>query len=232
VQRITFVLACAALGLSIFAVTRLNGPTQVSAAGKNPWESVRNYPPLVFTSKATLDCSISSTANGRQVMKTTSGAGFSFDAPMLPIKDGLVKVKDPGMMYKFTAFPTSAVKARFAGLGEGTITEMQVEVEVDVKRFAQPDGPGTTINFSAADITADAAYVEYTGVFVRDSDRKLFPFRVVFNSVTEGRGSVLPARPGPEVPLMSKMVVLGSPQSPATVTTALYEAEDGVRKLQ
>jgi hypothetical protein len=228
----TFVVACAALGLSIFAVTRWNGPSQVVAAGKSPWEDIRNYPPLVFTSKATLDCSISSVANGRQVMKTTTGAGFSFDAPMLPIKDGLVKVKDPGMMYKFTAFPTAAVKAHFAGLGDGTITEMQVEVEVDVKRFSQAGGPGTTITFSAADISADAAYVEYTGVFVRDSDRKVFPFRVVFNSVTEGQGSVVPLRPGPEVPLYSKMVSLGTPRNPATVTTALYEAEEGVRKLE
>jgi len=225
-------LACAAFALSIFTLTRLNGPAQILAAGKNPWEDIRNYPPLVFTSKATLDCSISSTNVGRQVMKTTAGAGLSFDAPMLPIKGGLVKVKNPGMMYKFTAFPTSTVKAHFAGLGDGAITEMQVEVEVDVKRFDQPGGPGTTITFSATDITADAAYVEYTGVFVRDSDRKVFPFRVVFNSVTEGRGSVVPVRPGPEVPLMSKMVSLGTFQNPATVTTALYEAEEGVRKLQ
>ena len=231
-QRITFVLACAALGISIFSVTRLNGPAKVVAAGNNPWEDIRNYPPLVFTSKATLDCSISSKANGRQVMKTVAGAGFTFDAPMLPIKDGIVKVKNPGMMYKFTAFPTSTVKAHFAGLGDGTITEMQVEVEVEVKRFSQTGGPGTTITFSAADIIADAAYVEYTGVFVRDSDRKPFPFRVVFNSVTEGRGSVVPQGRGPNVPLYSKMVVLGSLQYPATVTTALYEAEEGVRKLQ
>ena len=231
-QRITFVLACAALGISIFSVTRLDGTGKVVAADKNPWEVVRNYPPLVFTSKATLFCSISSTANGRQVMTTVSGSGFSFDAPMLPINDGLVKVKDPGMMYKFTAFPTTALKAHFSGLGDGTITEMQVEVEVDVKRFKQPGGPGTTITFSAADITADAAYVEYTGVFVRDSDKKLFPFRVVFNSVTDGQGSVVPRRAGPEAPLASKMVRLGSTLNPATVTTALYEAEEGVRKLQ
>jgi hypothetical protein len=232
VQRITFVLACAALGISIFSLTRLNGPGRVAAAGKNPWEEVRNYPPLVFTSKATLDCSISSTANGRQIMRTVSGSGFTFDAPMLPIKDGIVNIKDPGMMYKFTAFPTSALKANFSGLGDGMITEMQVEVEVDVKRFDQPGGPGTTIHFNAADITADAAYVEYTGVFVRNSDKKLFPFRVVFNSVTEGRGTVVPGPGAPVVPLMSKMVALGTPQNPATVTTALYEAEEGVRKLQ
>jgi hypothetical protein len=74
--------------------------------------------------------------------------------------------------------------------------------------------------------------VEYTGVFVRNSDKKLFPFRVVFNSVTEGRGTVVPGPGAPVVPLMSKMVALGTPQNPATVTTALYEAEEGVRKLQ
>ncbi|MHB8653114.1 MAG: hypothetical protein ACYDA9_04455 [Terriglobia bacterium] len=210
----------------------MNCPAKVVAAGNNSWEEVRNYPPLVFTSKATLDCSISSKSNGRQVMKTVAGAGFTFDAPMLPIKDGIVEVKNPGMMYKFTAFPTSRVKAHFAGLGDGTITEMQVEVEVDVKRFSQAGGPGTRITFSAADITADAAYVEYTGVFVRASDGKLFPFRVVFNSVTDGRGSVVPLGPGPKVPLYSKMVALGTFQNPATVTTALYEAEEGVRKLQ
>src|SRR5690242_20311413 len=230
-QRITLVLACAALGISVLAWNRTNVPGRTMAANNNPWETIRNYPPLVFTSKATLDCSISSTANGRQVMKTTSGAGFSFDAPMLPIKDGIVKVKNPGMMYKFIAFPTSSVKAHFFGLGDGTITEFHVEVEVNVSRVAQLGGPGTAITFSAADIASDAAYVEYTGVFVRDADKKVFPFRVVFNSVTEGRGSVLPAGPGPEVPLMSKMVSLGSRSNPATVTTALYEAEEGVRKL-
>jgi hypothetical protein len=233
VQRITLVVACVALGISIFSVSQVNGPRNgVLAAGKNSWEDLRNYPPLVFNSKATLDCSISSTTNGRQIMKTVSGAGLSFDAPMLPIKDGRVKQNPPGMMYKFTAFPVSAVKAHFSGLGDGTITEMQVEVEVAVKRFEQAGGPGTAIHFSAADISADAAYVEYTGLFIRDADHKPFPFRVVFNSVTDGRGTVVPATKEREAPLMSKMVVLGSPLNPAAVTTALYEAEDGVRKLQ
>ncbi len=232
-NRITFLMAVAALCIATFSLIRSKeGGNSVIAASRNSWQDERHYPPLVFTSKATLDCSISSTANGRQIMKTLSGSGFSFDSVMLPIGDGKVKVNDPGMKYKFTAFPASAVKARFAGLGDGTITEMKAEVEVDVKRFERPGGPGTTIRFSAADITADAAYVEFTGLFIRQSDQKPFPFRVVFGSVTEGHGTVVPASRGPEVPLLSKMVTLGSLANPATVTTALYEAEEDVRKLQ
>lgn len=232
-HRITFLLAVAALSISVFSVTRSQeAGTRVMAAGRNSWQEERHYPPLVFTSKATLDCSISSSANGRQIMKTVSGSGFSFDAAMVPIKDGTVKVNGPGMKYKFTSFPASAVKAQFAGLGDGAITEMKAEVEVAVKRFEQLGGPGTIIRFNAADITSDAAYVEFTGLFIRQSDQKPFPFRVVFGSVTDGHGSVLPATRALEAPILTKAVVLGTSTSPATVTTALYEAEDDVRKLQ
>jgi hypothetical protein len=108
---------------------------------------------------------------------------------------------------------------------------MKAEVEVDTKRFLQPGGPGTTIRFNARDISSDAAYVEFTGVFVRTSDHKRFPFRVVFGSVPEGSGRVVPANREPEAPLASKAVMLGSRSAPASVTTALYEAEDDVRKL-
>lgn len=235
-NRLTLLLALAALASSIISLTRpriveeMGG--HVIAAGPTPWEDERNYPPLVFTSKATLDCSISSNEKGRQIMKTVSGTGFSFDAAMLPITDGRVKVYGPGMKYKFTAFPASAVTSQLSGIGNGTITEMKAEVEVDTKRFLQPAGPGTAIRFNARDISSDAAYVEFTGVFIRESDHKRFPFRVVFGSVPEGSGRVVPANKDPEAPLMSKSVVLGSPAAPASVTTALYEAEDDVRKLQ
>jgi hypothetical protein len=234
-NKLTVLLALAAVAISIISLTRpriaedIGG--RVIAAGASTWQDERNYPPLVFTSKATLDCSISSTEKGRQIMKTVSGTGFSFDAAMLPINDGKVKINGPGMKYKFTAFPASAVKSHLAGIGDGIITEMKAEVEVDTKKFQQPAGPGTAIQFSARDISSDAAYVEFTGVFVRESDQKRFPFRVVFGSVPEGSGRVVPANKEPEAPLMSKAVVLGRPAAPASVTTALYEAEDDVRKL-
>ena len=61
--------------------------------------------------------------------------------PMLPIKDGSVELKKPGMMYKFTAFPKGRVDAEFKGIGKGQITQMKAEVEVDLKRFRQPGGP-------------------------------------------------------------------------------------------
>jgi len=234
-NRLAILIASAALAISIFSLVRPRLPDdmsgRVAAAGASRWEDERNYPPLVFTSKGTLDCSISSSEKGRQIMKTVSGTGFNFDAAMLPISDGKVKVNGPGMKYKFTAFPAAAIPSQLAGIGRGVITEMKAEVEVDTKRFLQPAGPGTTIRFSARDISSDAAYVEFTGVFVRESDHKRFPFRVVFGSVPEGSGRVVPGNKEPEAPLMSKAVTLGTPVAPASVTTALYEAEDDVRKL-
>src|SRR5205814_2136295 len=101
---------------------------------------------------AFLDCAISSTRSGRQAMTTVSGQGFTFDMEMLPIKDGTVKVQAPGMKYAFDAYPRVTVPATFKGLGDGKIVEMRAEVEVDVKRFDQPKGPGTEIRFSAADV--------------------------------------------------------------------------------
>jgi hypothetical protein len=58
--------------------------------------------------------------------------------------------------------------------------EIKSEVEVSVTRITQSVGPGTAIHFSPTDIAADSAYVESTGMFVRNSDHKPFPFRVLF----------------------------------------------------
>jgi hypothetical protein len=166
-------------------------------------------------------------------MTTTSGQGFTFDATMLPIeKSKLQLIGQSGMKYKFDSFPIAAVKARFTGLGDGMITEMKTEVEVAVARFTQPDGAGTAIHFTAADIATDSAYVEFTGVFVRTSDTKRFPFRVLFGRVQDGSGTVIPFSAAPETTLLSKNVRLGSLRLPVTVTTALYEAEDDVAKLK
>ena len=235
-QKLAFPIALAALALASFAVYRSPSMSLSTVSAKSKaddeksWHGQREYPPLVFTSRAWLDCSISSTKPGRQTMRTTNGQGFNFDMEMMPINDGLVKLQPPGMHYKFTAFPSGRVPAEFKGLGGGTIVEMKAEVEVDVKRYQQPKGPGTEIRFSAADINGDAAYVEFTGLFVRTSDNKPFPFRILFGSVTDGSGSVLPSNAMAEAGLMSKSVTLGSLNQPATVITAMYEAEDDVRK--
>jgi hypothetical protein len=220
-------------GLGLVALGLLAGCAQASAppAAASAWQSQRNYPPLVFTSEAWLDCSISSTQAGRQIMTTTSGQGFSFEAVMKPIEKSKLMLEGKGMRYKFDAFPASAFPARFGGLGDGTVTEMKAEVEVAVSRYEQPGGAGTEIAFDASAITADAAYVEFTGVWVRASDRKRFPFRVLFGRVHDGKGRVVPATPQPVTGIMSKAVELGSPQRPATVTTSLFEEEEDVRGL-
>src|SRR5689334_8581219 len=101
--KATLYIACAALVLSLIALFRPATPiARGDAPAVDDWKAERNYPPLVFNSTATLDCSISSTANGRQLMHTISGQGFDFDATMLPIKDGKLRVENPGMNYKFT----------------------------------------------------------------------------------------------------------------------------------
>ncbi len=226
-------LASAALLLSLIAFSRSVPVGAAAEENNDAWKNERQYPPLVFNRSAWLDCSISSSANGRQVMNTTSGQGFTFDATMLPIeKSKLQVIGQSEMKYKFDSFPTAAVKAHFTGLGDGLITEMKSEVEVAVARFSQPGGAGTAIHFTAADIAADSAYVEFTGVFVRSSDNKRFPFRVLFGHVADGSGTVIPFSAAPETTLLSKRVTLGSLQRPVTVTTALYEAEEGVAKLK
>ena len=232
-QNWAIYLASTALLASLIACSH-SVPVGAAAEEKgDPWKNERQYPPLVFNSSAWLDCSISSSANGRQVMNTTSGQGFSFDATMLPIeKSKLQIIGQTGMKYKFDSFPTAAVKARFTGLGDGLITEMKSEVEVAVMRFSQPGGAGTAIHFTAADISADSAYVEFTGVFVRTSDNKRFPFRVLFGHVADGSGTVVPFSAAPETRLLSKNVILGSLLHPVSVTTALYEAEEDVAKLK
>ena len=232
-QDLAVFLAAAALLISLISCSRSGPLNAATDDNSDPWKNERQYPPLVFNSSAWLDCSISSSANGRQVMNTTSGQGFTFDATMLPIeKSKLQVIGQSGMKYKFDSFPTASVKARFTGLGEGLITEMKSEVEVAVLRFSQPEGAGTAIHFTAGDIAADSAYVEFTGLFVRSSDNKQFPFRVLFGHVSDGSGTVIPFSAAPETTLLSKNVRLGSLRLPVAVTTALYEAEDGVAKLK
>jgi hypothetical protein len=245
VQNLSLPVALAALGCASLAVYQSQSRLVLAASDRpgkfddKAWHSERAYPPLVFTGHAWLECSISSTRAGRQAMRTVSGQGFDFDMAMQPIKDGLVRVKAPGMFYKFNAFPHQKVPATFTGIGKGDIVEMKAEVEVDVKRFSQPGGAGTEISFKAADINADSAYIEFTGVFVRAADNKRFPFRVLFGGVTEGNGTVQPGvnllspkPPGSDLPLLSKAVTIGSASQPAIVTTAMYEAEDDVAKLR
>lgn len=82
--------------LASFAVYRSPSMSLSAVSAKSKaddekaWHGQREYPPLVFTSRAWLDCSISSTKPGRQAMCTTNGQGFNFDMEMMPIEDGLV----------------------------------------------------------------------------------------------------------------------------------------------
>jgi hypothetical protein len=85
-QNWAIYLASAALLMSLIACSRSTTSNAAAPENNDPWKNERQYPPLVFNSNAWLDCSISSSANGRQAMTTTSGQGFTFDATMLPIE--------------------------------------------------------------------------------------------------------------------------------------------------
>jgi hypothetical protein len=185
----------------------------------------RDYPPLVFSSQAYLACQISSSKEGQQTITTTTGQGFTFGATMKPLTKSSLELRKPGMRYKFDAYPTGPFPASFSGLGKGTVTKMKAEVEVAVVRYSQPGGAGTEISFDAQDIVANAAYVEFTGLWVRDGDRKRFPFRVLFGNVPDGSGKVTPATPAPYTSIAGKGVFIGTPARPATVTTSLFEEE-------
>ena len=227
------VVACAVVTVSLAGCGARQSPASQVApqSPQDAWAAQRNYPPLVFASQAFLQCDISATQAGRQVMTTTTGQGFSFDSVMSPIGKSLLQLRGQGMRYKFDAFPAAAFPAKFSGLGDGTVTAMKAEVEVSVQKFKQAGGAGTEITFDAGDITADAAYVEFTGVWVRTSDGKRFPFRVLFGRVPAGSGKVVPATPEPETHIAAKMVMLGTAQAPATVTTSLFEEEADVPPL-
>src|ERR1700737_1219138 len=69
----------AALAIALLALV-------VAATPRDVWKAERQYPPLVFISHATLECSVSVNAPGRQRMRTIDGQGFTFDATLLPLK--------------------------------------------------------------------------------------------------------------------------------------------------
>jgi hypothetical protein len=87
-NRQNFAIYLAAVALVVALASFGRSPNPSANENNDSWKNERQYPPLVFTSNSWLDCSISSSANGRQVMTTTSGQGFTFDATMLPLQNG------------------------------------------------------------------------------------------------------------------------------------------------
>lgn len=64
-QNWAIYLASAALLVSLISCSRSIPVNAVTTENNDAWKSERQYPPLVFDSNAWLDCSISSSANGR-----------------------------------------------------------------------------------------------------------------------------------------------------------------------
>ena len=73
------------------AAHRRSGVPNPPAQNTDAWKAERQSPPLVFSTMAWLDCSSSSTENGKQAMTTTSGQD-SFDSVILPLKSSRLQL--------------------------------------------------------------------------------------------------------------------------------------------
>src|ERR1700731_2724467 len=104
-NRQNFAIYLAAVALVVALASFGRSPNPSANENNDSWKNERQYPPLVFTSNSWLDCSISSSANGRQVMTTTSGQGFTFDATMLPLSERKLQVGgQTGMLHHIESF--------------------------------------------------------------------------------------------------------------------------------
>lgn len=199
------------------------------ALAKAPPKKPIRYPPIVLMGAGRLDCRISAKENGRQTLALFEGSGIGFDAEVTPILDGEVRLKKPGMNYRFTSNLVKPVKARATGLGEVLLLEMRTAVSVDVSRYEQPGGPGTEIRFGSADMEDKGMYVEFRGVLEQASSGQRFAFRTVMGPPTDGGGAVFPETSDDVSRLVAKTVVVVDKPLPvkpfSQITTTLEELE-------
>ena len=235
-QKATFVLALAAFLLALGAWLRPERPHSVAATqslstsalteARHEPEDERTYPPLVLSGRLWLDCFFSSTRNGQLKLHWVDGQGFGFNTPLRPVKDAKISFHGLGLRDEFNAFPVADVATCLKGLGDGTITRMKVEVWFNLKRYRRLPRVRNSIHFDLSSSGSDPPYAELTGLFIRRSDAKKFPFRVVFGSIPTGNGDI-----SIQTSDLSQTLRFGSQDKPATVITSLYEKEDDVKSL-
>lgn len=189
-------------------------PASAPAAEQSP------YPPAVINGEGSLVCSISAKENGRQTLTIASGDGLAFDAVVSPIVDGTVSTKGPekGGTYRFTSHLAKPTKGTLPGVGEIDIDELETKVTVEMKRYQQPNGPGTELSFVSNDMADRGIYVEFAGRG-RAANGEKYVFRVNLGKATDGSGKVQPATSNENAPIQSKMVMMRAPVTTSVVTT-------------
>lgn len=115
-------------------------------------------PPAVLGGNGKLDCTISRSEPGHQKLSLINGQGLEFDVQVSPILDGVVRTKGPalGGSYAFTSHLAGPGKGTLSGVGDVTIDELDTKVNVAMLRYKQPDGPGSELTFSSADMRTGA----------------------------------------------------------------------------
>lgn len=230
-QKATFALALVSFMLSAWALLRPIFPTSplVPVEATQPVERI--YPPLILVGSSWLECAAAPTRGGRLVLHMTSGQGFDFNTPLLPLKKPKVSLQGAALVDEFNAFPAATIATCLKGIGDGTITAMKVEIWFNLRRYHLSSQSKRNIHFDVAASGSDPPYIELTGIFVRRVDGKRFPFRVVFGRLVAGGGDIL-ASTFDLSQNLSQSMHLGSPAKPATAMTSLYEMEDDVRTLK
>lgn len=243
-QKTTLVLALLAFVLAVGAWLRppppwlsaARQPVATSDGARVPLQSIvrpeSTYPPLILVSRSWLECSTDSINEGRLSIHTIDGQGFDFSTPLLPVKGARVSMQRATLSTEFDAYPVTAVFTCLKGIGNGTITSMKAEVWFQPSRYQYLSQTKTLTNigFKFSDNASNPPYIELTGVFERQRDRKKFPFRVIFGKVVTGSGNITSATPD-RMNSLSLKLHLGTSSTPLTAMTSLYEVEDDVRQL-
>ncbi|MFZ5892367.1 MAG: hypothetical protein ACOY0T_15010 [Myxococcota bacterium] len=177
-------------------------------------------PPTVLSGSARLECSISSSENGRQRLAVAEGQGLAFDVLVSPIVDGTVETQrgSNSASYQFTSHLAKPGAGTLAGVGTVRIERLETRVEVHMNRYDQPGGPGTVLSFRAEDMAKRDSYVQFLGEAVaKNGDR--YKFRITLGAPGSGSaGYVYPMTPGESAPIMAKMVTIE-----ATTTTVVSD---------
>ena len=218
---------CAGTELEAREPARPSGAPPVQTQVTAPADAL---PPAVLNGDAELQCDISSRANGRQVLKLKSGQGLEFDAAVSPIVDGVVQAKGPerGGAYRFTSHLVGQAKGVLSGVGEVTLEALETKVNVAMDRYQQPQGAGTELTFTAADMSARGIYVEFGGR-ARAVDGERYAFRVTLGAPGAGSGGrVQPETDAVEAPAAAKMVSI---HAPVTTVVSTVGSTTTVQKL-
>lgn len=236
-------VALACLPVAVFGGVRAVKP---NPAKTKPAAAISNadLPPFVLLGTGRLDCTISSTENGSQILKLTGGSGVQFDIEVTPILDGVIEIKDGKLMpkdgvalpkgrflnYRFTSQLARSRRFSVTGFAPVTLEQMETKVSVNARRFKQEGGPGTAVTFNSEDMDKQGVYIEFRGIFREVDNNRRYAFRTILGPPSDGSGRVTPLDSNDSSRIVAKSVIVDiqpKPGGPFTqITTTIRELDD------